>query len=160
MKTFTQQELDLIKQTQKSLRDFNGEYTITLLFNCMEILFIPQRKWLITLPTHDINLNEWGISPKDIRICKADYKDGVNYGTVKDDYSVRNVAKHIHNSVIRYWVAYSPASETERINMMSFWDRKDDRVNFQMGITVENFRTFLLKFSEMILTNQPISKGT
>jgi hypothetical protein len=146
---YKQQEINLIKDTQENLRDFDGEYTVDVLFNWMEIFFIPKSKWLKKLPTQKLDLDSWGIAPKDIRICKAYYKDGVSYRTVKDDRSVRNVARHIHNSVIHYWVLYYPLSGNTE--MIKFMDWKNDRVNFELDVSVRNFRVFLLKFCETII---------
>jgi len=98
-----QQEFDLIKQTQKNLQDKKGEYTVDFLFDCMKIFFIHQSKWLKKLPTSIIDKENWGIAPRNIKVCKAYHKDGIDISTVKDDYSVRNVARHIHNSVIHYF---------------------------------------------------------
>jgi len=147
---FKQQEFDLIKKIQADMQNFDGEYTLDVLFKWMRVLFIPQTKWLKKLPTQKIDLENWGISHYKIWICKANYKYGTPYRTVQDDFSVRNVARHLHVSVKHYWVTYSPASDTEKIDKMNFFKKKDSRINFQLEVSPENFRVFLLKFCETI----------
>jgi hypothetical protein len=101
-----------------------------------EIFSIPQCRWLKKLPTQIIDQNDWGIAPEDIRTCK-------------ERYSVRNVAKHIRNSVIHYWVTYTPISgEVERLTCK---ETKNGITTFELEITAKGFRTFLLKFSETML---------
>ena len=146
-----EQEVDIVKQIQESLRYYDGEYTVDILFDWMKLLFFPQNRWLKTLPRGDITRKDWGIASEDFMRCKAYCKDVVDIETVKDNYSVRNVAKHLHNSAIHYWFLYFPISG--EIEKMVFMNKKDERSIFELDISVKSYRTFLLKFSEMMLAN-------
>jgi len=147
---FNQQELDLIKNTQKSLKEHKGEYTVGILYNWMKIFFITKSKLLDRLPIQTIDPNIWGIAPKDIWICKTYYKDGATHRTVSNDHSVRTVAAHLWVSVIHHWITYLRASEAENVIKLNFYFRGIERVKFRLEVSVENFRVFLLKLCETI----------
>jgi hypothetical protein len=149
MNTFTQQELDLVIKTQESLEHYDGEYTVSILFDWMRILHIPQNRWLRKVPNREIDQTEWGIAPDAIRICRAYNTKGNESDS--EDYSVRNVAKHIRNSAIRYWVTYFPF--TGEIETMGFRDWTDERMTFEMIIRPKTFRAFLLRLTKVMLLN-------
>ena len=66
IKMYKQQEINLIKEVNLSLQNFNGGCTVIQLFNWLKILFIPQNKWIRKIPTSKIDIENWGIDPDNI----------------------------------------------------------------------------------------------
>ena len=139
---YKQQEINLIKKIQESLDRHKGEYTVKLLFKWMGVLFIPQYRWLKKLPTSKIDLETWGIDPDNVQVYEDDKR-------AKDGLSVRNVAKHLHSSVVHYWVQYLPISG--EVEMLIFRDWKDEALTFEMLVSVRCFRRFLMNFVQKII---------
>ena len=141
---FTQKEIDLIKKIQESLHGHNGEYTVTLLFNWMGVLFLPQSRWLKKLPTSTIDHENWGIGPDNVLVYEDEKR-------AKNDLSVKNVAKHLHNSVVHYWVQYLPTSG--EVEILIFRDWKNEALTFEMLVSVRCFRRFLMNFAQKIMAD-------
>ena len=148
MNEFKPKELDLCKRTQELLRNFDGNYTVDFFFDSAWVFAIPKCRWLKKMPTQTIDRENWGIAPKDIRICKAYYSEGVKFKTVKDDYSVRSVARHLHNCAKRQ--QYKVRSIGDILERVRFEEWDKGRVTFEMEIPIRCFRDFLRKFLKTI----------
>jgi len=135
-----QPEIDFIRRTYEILHGYRGKYNVTLLINCcIGLLILPKEKWDKNLPIGDINQNEWGISPNDIKIAT--------------DYKINEVVRHLRNSIAHYRYTFSYDSTNKKITEITFKDMQNRAThnNFELTISVKNFKKFLYKFSQTML---------
>jgi hypothetical protein len=146
---YKQHEINLIRQIQESLDNYYREHTVSILFEWMKVLHLPLNRWLKKMPTSTIDLETWGICPDNIKVCKTHNISPIGAKSAKDDLSVRNVAKHLHRSVVHYWVQYFPISG--EVEKLTFRDWMDDALTFELVVSAKGLRKFLLKFTQKML---------
>ena len=144
------QKIEFLKRTNEILQNYQGKYKVTLLINCsVGLLILPKEKWDKYLPKNDVNRKDWGIAPEDMSICKADYSKESEFDATESDYSVKNIARHLRNSIAHYRFIFS--SQSEKIEKITFDDKKGDKTNFKLEMSVKDFRKFLMKLTETML---------
>ncbi len=144
---------ELIQRTQAIVREYNGDTDTTLLINCcVGLLIIPKEKWFNFLPKENVNNECWGISPTGL--CKkSKNRRNSDFDTIPNDYSVKNVATHIRNAIAH--ARFMTMSDGENIVRINLYDKNGKKeiapTNFQLEISVENFKKFVLKLSQTML---------
>ncbi|MDR0436882.1 MAG: hypothetical protein LBH22_01120 [Bacteroidales bacterium] len=153
MGAYEKQNLDFVKRTKKiteQYKEYGGNFDVTLLLNCLVgLLIIPyedlRRKLPEKLPEKIIDRENWGISEHDISIILD--RDGM-----EERKSVKNVAKHLRNSIAHYEFMAFPDEEAN-IKTIRFEDRlrlspHEWIVSFEAIISIVNLRIFVNKLSE------------
>ena len=140
-----EQTPDFIERTQKIVKSYHAEWDVTILINCcVGLLIIPfteisSKKYSKHL-NGDINKSEWGIALKDVKI--------------ETDYSIKNITRRLRNSIAHNRFVYLPKSDNAKIiGEIKFTDRANGSRsdNFELTVSVEDFRKFLDKLSQTML---------
>lgn len=146
MSNYIQQEFDFIERTKEILSQYNSlnikeKFSVTLLLNCsVGLLVLPQQFWFDHLPTEIISREKWGLTEDMITFMEND-----------KDKSVKNIARHLRNSISHYKFETIPDANN-KIDKIKFSDSnsKNNKV-FEMIISVKDYILFLQKFSSEIL---------
>lgn len=155
MSHYKQQEYDFINRTKAIIKQYDSfekskdeNYRVTLLLNCMVgLLILPQQEWYSRLPNDIVSIDKWGITPEWIT-------------TSNDDKTVKNVARHLRNSVAHYNFEDYQNNSTE-ISRIVFYDkdpRNNNELTFKAIIPIENIKKFVFKLSDILLTEMEINK--
>ena len=148
MSAYLQQEFDFILRTQKIIEQYVllridplEKYEVTLLINCfVGLLILPQQLWFNNLPETTLIQKEWGINPTNIKILNQD-----------DTKSVKNVAKHLRNSVSHYHFSAFNDSNSN-IKGIIFTDQNlRGKENFKAELSIEEIKIFIIKLSNFVL---------
>jgi len=148
------QDLDFVTRTQELLvqydemeKDSQKKYEITLLINCfVGLIIVPQSKWNDSISPEEISSERWGIDPSMISICK----DGK---LVDEPKNLRNVARHLRNSISHYHfeIVNNSNHEIGSIKFQDFLPNNERNETFELTIEIEPLKKFLLKFSEEMI---------
>jgi hypothetical protein len=158
---YENQDLDFVKRTKEIIEQYDSfqlntdeKYEVTLLLNCfVGLLILPQQKLFDELPTTLINSRDWGISPNDIETI-IDNRRNI------EEKNVRNIARHLRNSISHYRFTAYPAS-VDAIKEIEFLDYLNDKTtkSFEVTITIDNLRIFINKISSDFITTMEKSFG-
>lgn len=145
---YLQQESDFIKRTLIIISQYdeldlpkNKKFEVTLLLNCLVgLIILPQQEWYNKLPDEIIDSRKWGIGVEHISFIKKG-----------ENKSVKNVVKHIRNSVSHYnYRAFS--NSKNKISELKFSDFTYDKIKtFESNIPLKKFRKFVDEFSKYVL---------
>ncbi|MGM5631322.1 HEPN family nuclease [Apibacter raozihei] len=152
MSYYKQQEFDFITRTRKILEQYNSlnlgneKYEITLFMNCLVgLLIIPQQHWYDKLPTNSIERKDWGIAKEDI------------IKIAKEDYSVKNVARHLRNSISHYHLkACESKGEISSFIFKDFFNKKLTLNTKE--ISIEKLKKFVFTLCDYMLNEMENEK--
>ncbi len=148
MSCYNNQEFDFITRTLKIIDQYeefkikDGEkFEVTLLLNCLiGLLILPQQIWYERMPLNLISESEWGIIDSHILFMQEN-----------EIRSIKNITRHFRNSISHYKFKVFSNSSNE-INDIKFQDFNPNGIKtFDAIIPIENFKVFVLKFSENCL---------
>ena len=155
MSNYKIQEIDFIKRTKRIIEQYEQlvmpivpkieQYETTLFLNCLVgLLIIPEQKWFENLPETVVTEIEWGISPAIISII-TDSKG------IQEDKTVKNVAKHLRNSIAHNNFNVLKADVITDIRFKDYKDKRKTLQTFSAIISVKEITKFVQKFAEEAL---------
>ena len=130
---------DLPKRTIDILENYEGEYNVTLLINCLTaLLILPRERFFNKIPDEEIqNLQGWGL-PKEHLI-------EVRCGSC--GYNLRNIARNMRNAVAHMSIDVTSNNERQ-IDKVRF---EDKRSKFVLEIPVADLKTFVIKLAQSVI---------
>ena len=138
-------ETELIDRTLEIISEYKGDMEDTLFLNCCTgLLVIPKQQLHNSLPKDEITEAEWGISPLHIKI--------------ESNKSVNVVANHIRNAISHDGIKFY-SDDGKQITHVRLMDWKnsnhvDSNKNFELELTVEAFKKFILRFARFAIENK------
>lgn len=153
MSHFSQGEFDFVERTKHILNHYEQiilkdiyeeKYEITLLINClMGLVVYPQQIWFDSVPEVSLD-NNWFIKQKHILLISGDNRN------------LKNVARHIRNSVAHgnFYPLSADKGNNKKITHLKFKDYTDDSritLTFEAKIPVQTMKNFTLKFADTML---------
>ena len=140
-------ETDLIDRTLEIIQEYKGDKEDTLFLNCCTgLLVIPKQQLHNSLPADEISETEWGIIPHQIKIEK--------------DKSVKKIASHIRNAVshdgFRFYSADRKHITHVNLKDWSNSDHIDANKNFELSLTIEAFKKFILRFARFAIEHKAL----
>ena len=152
MSNYKNQEFDFIKRTKKIIEQYQNfqiekeeSFEVTLLLNCLVgLIIIPKQHWFDSLPTEIVSQKEWGINQDNILFIKE-----------PELKTVKNIARHIRNSISHYnFIAFdNSANEINSIMFRDFMDDKKEEKTFEADISIEGLRLFTTNLTNIFLNN-------
>ncbi|WP_457592393.1 HEPN family nuclease [Hydrogenimonas sp.] len=117
-------ENDFVERTLKLIREYTGEFEVTLLINCcLGLLVLPKEKHLNSIPDEEIPLERslWGISRERL---------SVDCGSC--GYSLKDVIRRIRNGICHFKIKTIPDG-SEEISTLEIRDRGNFKVEFNVS---------------------------
>lgn len=138
-------ETDLIDRTLEIINEYSGDKKDTLFLNCCTgLLVIPKQQLHNALPQDEITEVEWGIDPALIKI--------------ETDKSIQKVATHIRNAISHDGFAFYSDDGKQithvRLRNWKSSNHVDSNKNFELDLTVEAFKKFVLRFARFAIENK------
>jgi len=138
---------EIIKQYESVQVPQKEKYEVTLLINCLVgLLIVPQQKWYKVLPTEIVSETEWGIDADNIICCKS--------GKKGERKTIRNVAKHLRNSISHYnfEVQKGNSGKIDNTKFKDFTDENKTTKTFEIVMSIVSLRKFTEKLTEFVLS--------
>ena len=137
-RVFISNTLKALEQYQDNLGKDEQSYSHTLFINaCVGFLMVVNESILDKLPDSEINEQDWGISPNDIKV-------------IKDGKSVRNVAKQMRHSIAHFNFEYD-YSDTISLPI-KYITLKNWKENLEVNeLSFFAFKSFVLSIAEEAL---------
>jgi hypothetical protein len=132
---------DLPKRTIDILKNYKGNYEVTLLINCLTaLLVLPKERFFNQIPDEDIcNLQGWGLT--------KEHMIEVRYGS--RGYNLREIVRNMRNAIAHMNIDVANNDERQ-IDKVIF---KNKRAKIWLEIPVEDLRTFVIKLAKSVIEN-------
>jgi hypothetical protein len=130
---------DLPKRTIDIIENYDGEYEVTLLINCLTaLLILPRERFFNQIPDKDIqDLPDWGLAREHVIRVRCGLCG----------YNLRNIVKEMRNSVAHMDI------DTTNYNGNIERVRFKDRSKLIVEIPVAKLKTFVIKLAQSVLEN-------
>jgi hypothetical protein len=142
MGAYTDFPKSFIERTVCNVNNYKGDYEVTnLINNCMGLLVILSNPRLIALPDYTFD---------DTNCRFSITKSNIQY-EVSNDYSLRNVVRHIRNGLAHGRTEQQ--SDGNEIVGIRIHDKVNDTSgeNFAIQLSIDEFRDFVLSLSKYYL---------
>ncbi|MBQ3209565.1 MAG: hypothetical protein IJB23_07085 [Alistipes sp.] len=136
---FIERTISILQQYENNLKDGEQSYSHTLFINaCVGLLMVTRETILNDLPQSQINKQDWGIEPSDIKHIE------------NNDFSVAKIALEIRNSIAHYNFSFEyNDSKSVPIDKISF--RSDFNKIEVEDLDFYSFKRFVLKIADKAL---------
>jgi hypothetical protein len=132
---------DLPKRTIDILENYEGEYELTLLINCLTaLLILPYERFFKPRPEVNIdigNLPDWGLTRAQIKEMPYNLCG----------YNLREIVKHMRHAVAHMRIDVA-SNDEHQIDKLIFADK---RGQIWLEIPVEDLRTFVFKLAQSVV---------
>lgn len=151
--------ITFIQRTKSIIENYNGEFDVSLIINsCVGLLFMAKEKYHSTISRakSEKSLAEWGINISDIKFCgKYDHK---RQQVIIQDKRISTVCSHIRNSIAHCnfkTLQKGTQGDIKQLLLRDFYipsnRNKEPIMTFEMVISVEDFRKFIMSVADYIL---------
>jgi hypothetical protein len=131
---------DLPSRTLDILENYQGEYEVTLLINCLvALLILPWERFSNHIPDVDIeNLQGWGLTREHVKKVRCN----------SCGYNLKEIVRHMRNATAHMRIKTIRNNNNE-IEKLIFKDKS----SFEAEIPIANLKTFVIKLNQSIVEN-------
>lgn len=136
--------VDFIDRTLRILKEYTGEYEVTMMINCaVGLLMIPQQNLSRLIPRIAIDSSEvFGIRRRNIGRCNGGYR-------------ISNVLRHMRNGISHGHITQYASMKGE-IETIRIQDILDDNCTFEVILTPIELKKFSIYIAEEILKTKKL----
>ena len=155
---------DIIRRTNENLNNYQGDYDVTQLINsAIGLLIIPHEKYYS-------RIDNTFVSTSMLHEIRNSIKNNT-YPRETDEIELRDIVKHIRNGIAHSRIYFESdngeLSEIQILDHRKQYTKTDKRggkktvpvADFEIVLSVENLRNFMMEFSETLITKGIKEKG-